>query len=154
MIQQEENMAMSVNTISNVISTILIVPHHWCTIVVPHVGNTTIFNTWSIDNIWQQFISTVHFIINMLAVYSNFARCLKHKSFAEGKCEWRETLLCKKWPLTTKRHQSVGQWRGLASRMYAELKTVYTSTCLSLNVPFKVKRITYTTKSSSFLSIF
>lgn len=154
MIQQEENMAMSVNTISNVISTILIVPHHWCTIVVPHVGNTTIFNTWSIDNIWQQFISTVHFIINMLAVYSNFARCLKHKSFAEGKCEWRETLLCKKWPLTTKRHQSVGQWRGLASRMYAELKTVYTSTCLSLNVPFKVKRITCTTKSSSFLSIF
>ena len=154
MIQQEENMAMSVNTISNVISTILIVPHHWCTIVVPHVGNTTIFNTWSIDNIWQQFISTVHFIINMLAVYSNFARCLKHKSFAEGKCEWRETLLCKKWPLTTKRHQSVGQWRGLASRMYAELETVYTSTCLSLNVPFKVKRITCTTKSSSFLSIF
>ena len=154
MIQQEENMAMLVNTISNVISTILIVPHHWCTIVVPHVGNTTIFNTWSIDNIWQQFISTVHFIINMLAVYSNFARCLKHKSFAEGKCEWRETLLCKKWPLTTKRHQSVGQWRGLASRMYAELKTVYTSTCLSLNVPFKVKRITCTTKSSSFLSIF
>ena len=154
MIQQEENMAMSVNTISNVISTILIVPHHWCTIVVPHVGNTTIFNTWSIDNIWQQFISTVHFIINMLAVYSNFARCLKHKSFAEGKCEWRETLLCKKWPLTTKRHQSVGQWRGLASRMYAELETVYTSTYLSLNVPFKVKRITCTTKSSSFLSIF
>ena len=154
MIQQEENMAMSVNTISNVISTILIVPHHWCTIVVPHVGNTTIFNTWSIDNIWQQFISTVHFIINMLAVYSNFARCLKHKSFAEGKCEWRETLPCKKWPLTTKRHQSVGQWRGLASRMYAELETVYTSTCLSLNVPFKVKRITCTTKSSSFLSIF
>ena len=154
MIQQEENMAMSVNTMSNVISTILIVPHHWCTIVVPHVGNTTIFNTWSIDNIWQQFISTVHFIINMLAVYSNFARCLKHKSFVEGKCEWRETLLCKKWPLTTKRHQSVGQWRGLASRMYAELKTVYTSTCLSLNVPFKVKRITCTTKSSSFLSIF
>ena len=50
MIQQEENMVMSVNTISNVISTILIVPHHWCTIVVPHVGNTTIFNTWSIDN--------------------------------------------------------------------------------------------------------
>ena len=154
MIQQEENMAMSVNTISNVISTILIVPHHWCTIVVPHVGNTTIFNTWSIDNIWQQFISTVHFIINMLAVYSNFARCLKHKSFAEGKCEWRETLLCKKWPLTTKRHQSVGQWRGLVSRMYAELETVYTSTYLSLNVPFKVKRITCTTKSSSFLSIF
>ena len=154
MIQQEENMAMSVNTISNVISTILIVPHHWCTIVIPHVGNTTIFNTWSIDNIWQQFISTVHFIINMLAVYSNFARCLKHKSFAEGKCEWRETLLCKKWPLTTKRHQSVGQWRGLVSRMYAELETVYTSTYLSLNVPFKVKRITCTTKSSSFLSIF
>ena len=154
MIQQEQNMAMSVNTISNVISTILIVPHHWCTIVIPHVGNTTIFNTWSIDNIWQQFISTVHFIINMLAVYSNFARCLKHKSFAEGKCEWRETLLCKKWPLTTKRHQSVGQWRGLVSRMYAELETVYTSTYLSLNVPFKVKRITCTTKSSSFLSIF
>ena len=154
MIQQEENMAMSVNTISNVISTILIVPHHWCTIVVPHVGNTTILNTWSIDNIWQHFISTVHFIINMLAVYSNFVRCLKHKSFVEGKCEWRKTLFCKKWLRTTKRHQSVGQWGGLASRMYAELETVYKSTCLSLNVPFKVKRITCTTKSSSFLSIF
>lgn len=154
MIQQEKNVAMSVNTISNGISTILIVPHHWCTIVVPHVGNTTIFNTWSIDNIWQHFISTVHFIINMLAAYSNFVRCLKHKSFAEGKCEWRETLFCKKWGLTTKRHQSVGQWRGLASRMYAKLETVYTSTYLSLNVPFKVKRITCTTKSSSFLSIF
>ena len=153
MIQQEENVAMSVNTISNGISTIRIVPHHWGTIVVPHVGHTTILNTWSIDNIWQHFISTVHFIINMLAVYSNFVRCLKHKSLAKGKCEWWETLFCDKWPLITKRDQSVGNW-GLASRKYAELETVYTSTCLSLNVPCKVKRITRTTKSSYFLSIF
>ena len=45
MIQQEENVAMSVNTISNGISTIRIVPHHRGTIVVPYVGHTTILNT-------------------------------------------------------------------------------------------------------------
>ena len=149
MIQQEENMAMSVNTISNVISTILIVPHHWCTIVVPHVGNTTIFNTWSIDNIWQHFISTVHFIINMLAVYSNFARCLKHKSFAEGKCEWRETLLCKKWPLTTKRHQSVGQWRGQNND-----KIMYTCSFRFMFFPSNMEKIYYSNKDVLFNSQF
>ena len=47
----------------------------------------------------------------------------------------------------------MGQSGGLASRMYAELESLYTSTCLSLNVPFKVKRIICTTKSSPFLSI-
>ena len=154
MIQQEENMAMSVNTISNGISTILIVPHHWCTIVVP---------MWVIPLFWTH---------EALITYDNI---LSPRYILSATC-WQSTqTLSDVWSTKVLPRESVnggklfsaksdlsqpreinlwGNEEDLPQGMYVELETVYTSTCLSLNVPFKVKRITCTTKSSSFLSIF
>ena len=154
MIQQEENMAMSVNTISNGISTILIVPHHWCTIVVP---------MWVIPLFWtHEALITYDNILSPRYILSSTCwqstqtlsdvwstEVLPRESVNGGK------LFSAKSDLSQPREINLwGNEEDLPQGMYVELETVYTSTCLSLNVPFKVKRITCTTKSSSFLSIF
>lgn len=142
------------NTVNNRnVPTVLNVPPWGGTIMVPHLDQINLVNTCPMDNFLTIFYALMKmhnaFYQHLLRSAELYAGSLLRicamfdgGDCAMGKCEWLN-IFPGRFDLTQPGQLNLwGNEEDLfVSRMYAELETVYTTTCLSPHCPFGVKQV-------------